>query len=301
MDTRQRRSVLLLALLAAGCVLAFWLLYLLTVRTSYGRLFADASLRGAVRTRSGSGGLVDQALGVVTVASLLAALALVAVIALLRLRRGLGLAAVGVLLGSNLSAQLLKEFVLQRPDLGLLESAPSTLNSLPSGHSAAAFSVGVALLIVVPPRIRELVAAAGVTYACVVAVATMAAGWHRAADSAAAFLLVGLWASVALAVVVAYGAADAPGAENAPTMSTRHRVLVKAAGASFAVTLVLMGLLAVVGPVRETGFGLFVAFVTGALLILATAVAVNLALLAVLERVAPGAVPGAAEPEPAGE
>lgn len=294
MDQRQRRSVLLLTLLAVGCGLAFWLLYAVTVRTSYGRLFADASLRGAVRTSSDQGGLADQALDVVTVASLLAALALVAVIALLRLRRGLGLAAVVVLVGSNLSAQLLKEFLLERPDLGLLESAPSTLNSLPSGHSAAAFSVGVALLIVVPPRTREVVAAIGAAYACVVAVSTMAAGWHRAADSAAAFLLVGLWASVALAAVVAYDAADAPGADDALGLSSRHRFLVKAAGVAVAVAFVLMGLLALVGPLRETGFGLFVAFQTGALLIIATAVALYLALLAVLERVAP--VPAADEP-----
>ena len=288
LDSRGRRSVALLVALAVSCGLAFWLLYVVTVRTSYGRLFADASLRGAVRTRSGLGDLVDHALGVVTVASLLAAVALVAVIALLRLRRGLGLAALVVLVGANASAQLLKELLLQRPDLGLLESAPSTLNSLPSGHSTAAFSVVVALLVVAPPRTREALAATGAAYACVVALATMAAGWHRASDSAAAFLLVGVWVGLALAVLVlAGGAEDAP-AEPAPA-SPRRRSLAVAATLAIVVAVSLMALLALVGPVRETGFGRAAAFATGAVLIVATAAALQLAILALLERVAPSA------------
>ena len=287
LDSRERRSVGLLVLLAVTSGSAFWLLYAVTVRTSYGRLFADASLRGAVRTRSGMRDLVDHALGVVTVASLLAALAVVALIALLRLRRGLGLAALVVLVGANLSAQLLKDHLLERPDLGLLESAPSTLNSLPSGHSTAAFSVAVALLIVVPPRTREVVAAAGVAYACLVAVATMAAGWHRASDSSAAFLLVGVWAGLTLAALVASGGAEPQAAGESRGTSARRRTLAKAATAAIVVAAALMALLALVGPVRETGVGRAAAFATGAVLIIATAVALQLALLALLERVAP--------------
>ena len=192
----------------AFCGVAFWLVYLVTVRTSYGRLFADASLRGAVLSRSRFSDAIEGTLGVITVAFLLAAVALISVIALLRLRRALGLAAVGVLILSNVSAQLLKSFVLERPDLGLRESAPATLNSLPGGHSTAAFSVAVALLLVVPARTRGLVALAGGAYSILVALATMVAGWHRASDSVAAFLLVGLWVGVAAGAIVAFGAHD---------------------------------------------------------------------------------------------
>ncbi len=282
----RRRALAPLVLLTVACGLGFWLLYAVTVRTSYGRLFADASLRGAVRVQSGTSDLVERALGVVSVASLLGALALVALIALVRLRRGLGLAALTVLVGANLSARLLKSYLLERPDLGLLESAPSTLNSLPSGHSTAAFSVGVALLLVVPPALREVTAATGAAYACVVALATMAAGWHRAADSAAAFLLVGVWAGVALTVAVAVGAPPDAGRGGAGA-PTRQRVLVKAAAGAFVVAVALMAVLAFVEPVRETGVGRAVAFAAGGLLIVTTAVALHLALLMVLERAAP--------------
>ena len=48
-----------------------------------------------------------------------------------------------------------------------------------------------------------------------------------------------------------------------------------------------MALLALVGPVRETGFGRAAAFATGAVLIVATAVALQLAILTLVERVAP--------------
>ena len=280
----RRRALAPLVLLTAACGLGFWLLYVVTVRTSYGRLFADASLRGAVRTRSGASDLVERALGVVSVASLLGALALVALIALVRLRRGLGLAALAVLVGANLSARLLKTYLLERPDLGLLESAPSTLNSLPSGHSTAAFSVGVALLLVVPPALREVVAATGAAYACVVALATMAAGWHRAADSAAAFLLVGVWAGVALAVALAMGATPDPARGGRTGTPARHRALGKAAAATFVLSVALMAVLAFVEPVRETGIGRAVAFAAGGLLIVTTAVALHLALLMVIER-----------------
>ena len=288
LDSRGRRSVGLLVALAVACGLAFGLLYAVTVRTSYGRLFADASLRGAVRTRSGLGDVVDHALAVVTVASLLAAVALVAVIALLRLRRGLGLAALVVLVGANVSAQVLKKWLLERPDLGLLESAPSTLNSLPSGHSTAAFSVVAAVLVVAPPRARRPLAAAGTAYACVVAVATMAAGWHRASDSAAAFLLVGVWVALALAgLVLAGGAEDA--APDPEPASPRRRTLVASTTLAIVVAVAMMALLALVGPVRETGFGRAAAFATGVVLVVATAAALQLAMLALLARVAPSA------------
>ncbi len=273
----------------AACGLAFVLVYQLTVRTSYGRLFADASLRGAVLSRSRIGNLVDHALGFVTVVSLLAAVALIALIALVRLRRGLGLAAIGILVASNVSAQLLKSLLLHRPDLGLDESAPATLNSLPSGHSTAAFSVGVALLFVVPAATRSVVAATGGVYACVVALATMAAGWHRAADSVAAFLLVGACAGVAAAAVVVFGATGVDVDAIPAAGRRRPRALVRAATGAMLLGLVLTATLLLAAPVRESTFGLVTAFAAGALFIVGTATWVLVAVLAQIERIVPGA------------
>ena len=264
----------------------FWLVYHVTVRTTYGRLFADASLRGAVLTRARTEGLVDHALGVVTLASLAAAVAVIATIALLRLRRGPGIAAIGVLVAANLTAQVLKR-LLDRPDLGLRESAPATLNSLPGGHSTAAFSVGVALMLVVPRRTRGAVATGAGVYACVVALATMAAGWHRPADSVTAFLVVGFWAGIAVVAlaVFARGDLDDRGPEGPPRWFLRPQL--KAPFASALLALMLLTPLVVATPVRESGVGQGLAFATGAVVMVGTAVVVLMLLLELIDRVAP--------------
>ncbi len=266
-----------------GCALAFAAIYHLTVRTSTGRLVADASLRGAVLGRARTEGLVDTALGVVTVASLLAALVLVVLIALVRLRRGLGLLAAAMLVVANLSAQLLKD-VLQRPDLGLDEFAPATLNSLPSGHSTAAFSVGVALLLVVPPRLRGAVAVAAGAYTGVVAVATMFAGWHRASDSVASFLLVGFWAGAALLGVLLLDGAESSRQPPSGGTGGRRRSLATAATLALGVAVGLTGVLVVVDALRASTLGQVTAFAAGVLGVLGTLVVVLVALLALVER-----------------
>ncbi len=299
-DRRDRRSLALLGAWVAACAVAFGVVYQGTVRTLSGRQFADASLRGAILSRSSTEDLVDRTLGVVTVASLLAALAVIAVIALLRLRRGIGLAAVGVLALSNLSAQLLKG-LLERPDLGLREYAPATLNSLPSGHSTAAFSVVVALLLVVPARTRGGVAAVGGTYACVIALATMAAGWHRTADSVASFLLVGFWAGIALAGVVLFEGGDIEPGAGTDDSRRRRRSLATAATLALGLGAALMTMLIVADPFRESTFGEVTAFATGVLFVIASSIGVLVSILVLIERMAPAADGAASGPHGASQ
>ncbi len=185
-----------------GFAAGFVLVYLVTVRTVRGRLFGDASLRGALLTRSAMANGVDSILNAVSVASLLAAVAVVATVALVRLERVRGLAAIGLLVGANLSTLLLKSYLLDRPDLGLREVSPATLNSLPSGHATAVFSAFAALLFVVPTAWRYPTSLIGLVTAITTALATMSAGWHRAGDSMAAFLLVGVWTVIAAVPVL---------------------------------------------------------------------------------------------------
>lgn len=137
------------------CLFGFVLGYVLTVRTTPGRQLGDASLRGALITNSGVVDAVDAILGVVSVATLLGGVAAIALIALVRQRRVPGLTAVGLLIAANASTWLLKTHLLTRPDLGLREITPATHNSLPSGHTAAVFSVVLAVLVVVPARGRR--------------------------------------------------------------------------------------------------------------------------------------------------
>ncbi len=179
------------AVASLGVVVA---IYVVAVRTTRGRVLDGASLRGAAQSRSSATDLVQRLLDAVSVASLVIAVLSLVIIALLRFRRDLAVAAVVVVLGSNLTTQVLKR-LLPRPDLGLSETTPATLNSLPSGHTTVAFSIAVALVIVSPIALRPLLAVAGTVYASATAVATLTAGWHRPSDSLAAFFIVTAWAA----------------------------------------------------------------------------------------------------------
>lgn len=268
------------------CLLGFVLVYVLTVRTTPGRQFGDASLRGALITNSGVVDAVDAVLAVVSVATLLGGVAAIALIALVRQRRVPGLTAVGLLIAANASTWLLKTQLLTRPDLGLREITPATHNSLPSGHTTAVFSVVVALLVVIPARGRPVVAITGGAAAVVMALATMSAGWHRAGDSIAAFLLVGAWAGIAAIVTVL--TADATNPVRPPTAragdGSRRRWLIAMTAGSAGVGFCLAFGLVLIHPLRTSTTGAATAFVAGGVLIVAAAVAVLIAELAVLQR-----------------
>lgn len=259
----------------------FLLVYYVTVRTIQGRLFGDASLRGALLTRSALADGADTVLNVVSVASLLGAVALVATVALVRLERVQGLAAIGLLVGANVSTLVLKRYLLDRPDLGIREVSPATLNSLPSGHATAVISASAALLFVVPTRWRYPTALAGLVVGTVTALATMSAGWHRAGDSMAAFLLVGACTAIAAAVVLIV---DRGAGDRAPFEwpgSTRWLAAVTAA--LLALGLALGIALNAVAPIRDATFGTWMAFGIGGLLITGTGIAVLGGILHVLE------------------
>jgi len=261
-----------LGTILTALILAFVLVYGVSVRTVTGRELADLSLRGAIAARPLFSGTVQTVLNVVSIASLLGAVAVVAVIALLRLARLEGLVAIGIIVAANASTWLLKEVLLPRPDLGLDEATPATLNSLPSGHSTAVFSAVAALAFVVPSRARPSVVLVGAGIASVNGLATMLAGWHRAGDSMAAFLVVGFWTTVAAGVVVVLG--DRRGPPPAPASAGWPRVMLWPA--VFAVVAVILGGTVAVGldaaPVLRTSTaGSGVALLAAAVLVSGTA------------------------------
>ncbi len=282
-----RRLVVLPATVSVSCAVGFALVYQLTVRTAPGRLLGDASLRGAILANSRITTVVDGILGVVSVASLLAGFAAVAMIALVRLRRDLGIAAVTLLLAANASTWVLKTWLLTRPDLGLPEVTPATHNSLPSGHSTAAFSVVVALLFVVPPRLRQAVAALGAVYGTVTGLATMTAGWHRAGDSLAAFLLVGLLAGLAAILVLVLGEPEPHVGPGLLAVLGSRRWWALGSVGLVALGLALAAAMVIVDPLGNSSAAQVLAFVASGLLIPGTAGAVLLAVVVVLESVAP--------------
>lgn len=96
--------------------------------------------------------------------------------------------------GANLTTQVLKKVVWDRPDL--VEAISLRANSLPSGHTTVAASVAVALLLAVPRSARPLVAVLGGGYAAATGVSTMIGAWHRPSDVIAACTVVLAWAGV---------------------------------------------------------------------------------------------------------
>ncbi len=282
----RRVAVTAAGMLTVGSVLGFVLVYALTVRTMTGRRFGVASLRGALVTNSSVVDAVDAVLGVVSVATLLGGVAAISLVALLRLRRVPGVAAVGLLVAANASTWLLKTHLLTRPDLGLREITPATHNSLPSGTTTAVFSVVVALLVVVPARGRRLVAITGGAGAVVMALATMSAGWHRAGDSIAAFLVVGVWAGIA-GIVSVLAADRLPVRGPTLPLGDRARRLIAMTLGSAALGFLLAFGLVLIPALRTSTFGAVSAFVAGGVLIVAAAIAVLMAELLVLERTDP--------------
>ena len=270
-DDRLGRLVRMV-LVGLGFGIGFVLVYYVTVRTIQGRLFGDASLRGALLTRSALADGADTVLNVVSVASLLGAVALVATVALVRLERAEGLAAIGLIVGANVSTWVLKRYVLERPDLGIREVSPATLNSLPSGHATAVISASAALLFVVPTRWRYPTALAGLVVGTIAGLATMSAGWHRAGDSMAAFLVVGAWTVIATAVVVMVDTSD----RDRPRFEWPGSARWLAAVAAGLLTLgIALGIgLNAVAPIRDATFGTWIAFGVGGLLITGTGIAV---------------------------
>jgi membrane-associated phospholipid phosphatase len=202
---RQRavgRSTVWLVLLVAAQVAAFVALSRFAVTTEHGQLLDTIALAGNSIGQNRIDGLVDRVLDAMSVVSLLAAIATIGFIALVR--RGLWLAFVATLLvvGANLTTQVLKS-VITRPDLGIDPERAAAGNSLPSGHTAVAASVAVALVLVLPSKVRAWWAVLGAGYTALAGVATMSAGWHRPSDAMASLLIVGAWAGVAGLLLIA--------------------------------------------------------------------------------------------------
>jgi membrane-associated phospholipid phosphatase len=233
------RTRLVLGGLGAAYLVALAAVYVLTVRTVPGRLVGDASLRGALSTRSAVSDSVQAVLDVVSVGSLAVATVVVVVIALLRLAGRAAVVSIGLLAAANVSTWLLKNYLFSRPDLGLREAAPETLNSLPSGHATAAFSAAAALVLVVPVALRRFAAVIGATVGTLVAVATMSAGWHRAGDALAAFCVVGFWSVVAAWVVLRGSDQAVPDKDRWRSPGRTARIALVGVGTGTAVSVLL--------------------------------------------------------------
>jgi membrane-associated phospholipid phosphatase len=133
-------------------------------------------------------------------ASVLIFLAIAAAIGLRNGRRREVVAAVVVVCGANLTTQLLKttlEHARHRAfEHGIELPWP---NSFPSGHTTAAASIAVALLLVTSAAHRFAAAVVGAAITASVGFSVVVLGWHYPSDVLGGLLVVGTWAFAALA------------------------------------------------------------------------------------------------------
>jgi membrane-associated phospholipid phosphatase len=161
------------------------------------------NLRGVLHLHSESGPAHSLAVVLVNLGDLAALLILLPAICALGWtvgRRRHALAAAVVVAGANLTTQLLKT-ALEHARHKAFEHGIELPwpNSFPSGHTTAAASLGVALLLVVPPAHRLAAALVGAAYTAAVAFPVVILGWHYPSDVFGALLVVGAWGFGALA------------------------------------------------------------------------------------------------------
>ena len=229
-----------LVLLVLVQLAAFVALWRFAVDTRHGQWLDTAALTGNTVGQHRIEGLVNGVLNAMSVLSLVAATAFIGFIALIRRRVALAVIAILFVAGANLSTQVLK-YVIDRPNFGVDPERAYAGNSMPSGHTAIAASVAVALVLVLPRRLRPGGALLGAAYTALAGVATLSAGWHRPSDALGALLIVGAWAAVAGVLLLLTQREDAQSESE-----DGHRVAV--------VLLALLGLLLVVMAALALGF-----------------------------------------------
>lgn len=198
--TVQRRGTaaaigLMVALCSAAATLAVHELF---VGTAVGQAVDQTLLEKAAALPVAFVHACESVLSVFTPPLLAVACLVPPAVALLRRSPWHAGAALVLVAGANLTTQLLKHYVFERPDL-LSLGAP---NSLPSGHTTVAASIALGLVLVAPPALRLPAAVVGLCASMLVGVATVVVGWHRLSDVAAALLVSLAWAGLVLAVVV---------------------------------------------------------------------------------------------------
>jgi len=187
---------LLVAALATAGVVA---IYRVFIRTITGQAIDTGALNGADVGHAKVVELLSRTLNGTTLVSLVLVCLAAATIGVVRRRIDLAIGAAAVVLGANLTSQLLKTH-LHRPNL---DGFPAP-NSFPSGHTTAAASVAFALVLALPQAVRGMVALIGAGYVTVIAVATVWAEWHRPSDTVAGLLVVLAWGGLVAAVLRAY-------------------------------------------------------------------------------------------------
>lgn len=116
-------------------------------------------------------------------------------------RRPEALAAVVIVAGANLTTQFLKVLFSHERFYSFLGEGQPWTNSFPSGHTTAAASIAVALLVAAPARLRPLAALLGAALTGVVGLSVVVLEWHYPSDVIGGLLVAAGWGFAALAAL----------------------------------------------------------------------------------------------------
>lgn len=225
---RTRVLALLVAVAAAVGTFAVWEVF---VATRTGQVVEDYAYDGALTGRTRLWTVAEPVLGVVSVGFVVLGTLAAVAIALVRRRWLLAVQALVLVGGANLTTQIAKKVVLDRP---VFDSEAWWSNSLPSGHTTVAASVSVALLLTVPRLARPWVAFFGAGYTAATGVSTLVGQWHRPSDVVAAVLVVLAWGALACSLTT-WDAQDPGPADDRPRRISAPR------GSSSAWVLAVLG------------------------------------------------------------
>ena len=124
--------------------------------------------------------------------------AALASVALARGRPRMSLLVITLLGLTSVSSQLLKALLAYPRAEGQIAEAHVAPAAFPSGHATAAMTLAIALVVVVPARLRPAAAVVGAALALGVSFSIVSLGWHLPSDVLAGFLLATGWALVLL-------------------------------------------------------------------------------------------------------
>jgi len=203
---RSRLARTTAAVVAALAAIGVWVMWRVFVATTDGQRVEELAFNGALHGQGRLWRIAEPVLDVVSVAFIVAGIGAAILVAVLRRRWGLAVQVAVLVVGANLTTQVAKHALFDRPDLlpGWTGS-----NALPSGHTTAAASVAAALLLAAPRAWRPAVAVLGAAYTAATGVSTLVGQWHRPSDVVAAVLVVLAWGA-AVCAFTPPTAADAP-------------------------------------------------------------------------------------------
>jgi membrane-associated phospholipid phosphatase len=238
----SRRPIVLLLLAAAsaaGAVLV-WLaaFQVAATRTLDGRAlesFAGAARPPLTPSIGGVAGLADP------VPFALWAIGIVA-IALLRGRALMAVAVAAILLSANVTTHLLKPALADPRTFDLHGIQNFYPGSWPSGHSTAAMSLALCLVLVAGPRMRPLAALVGAGFAIAMGYSLVVLGYHLPSDVLGGFLVA---ATFTLLGTAALAALEERGPIRAPNLDRPPPILSMPALASAAAALLAAGAVSV--------------------------------------------------------